>query len=65
MSNKTLKLQIFAWSLSVAVSLAAIFAWGQDFGWNLWPFSAYMVFPLLGLLAFSLMWSHYVSRGSP
>jgi hypothetical protein len=53
-------LQVFAWSLSFLVSFIAIFAWGTDFGWHI-PFNAYIIFPLLGLLAYSLMWSHYVA----
>lgn len=61
MTEKTLVVQIFAWGLSLAASLAAITAWGQDYGWRILPISAYVVFPLLGLLAFSLMWGHYVA----
>ncbi len=53
--------QIFAWSLSFVVCLLAILFWGHDYGWKLLPINNYVLFPLLGLLAFSLMWSHYVA----
>lgn len=49
-----------AWSLAALVSLLSLLAWGRDFQWHFTPFSAYTIFPLLGLIAFSLMWAHYV-----
>lgn len=49
-----------AWGLAGLVSLLAIVSWGQKFGWQLWPLSPYLLFPVLGVLAFSLMWVHYV-----
>ncbi len=53
--------QVGAWTLFILVSLLAIVAWGRDYNWRLVPFNTYQFFPLLGLLAFSIMWSHYVS----
>lgn len=50
-----------AWSLSALVSIIAIIAWGHDYNWHFIPLNAYQIFPVLGLLAFSLMWSHYMS----
>jgi hypothetical protein len=52
--------QIIAWSVSLLVSALAIYAWGKTSGWHL-SLSPYQLFPLLGLLAFSLMWAHYVA----
>jgi hypothetical protein len=52
--------QIAAWSLSVVVSTVAFIAWGESNGWQVAHFNAYQFFPLLGLLAWSLMWAHYV-----
>lgn len=52
--------QLAAWSLSAVVSLVAIIAWGQSFQWHL-AFNAYVVFPVLGLVAYSIMWSHYIN----
>jgi hypothetical protein len=53
-------LQVLAWAIGLAVSALAIVAWGRDFGWQVWPVRSYVLFPLLGLWAFSLMWSHYM-----
>lgn len=52
--------QISAWSLSVLVSVLAIVVWGQSFNWHL-SFDAYLVFPVLGLVAYSIMWTHYIA----
>jgi hypothetical protein len=49
-----------AWGLSLTVSIIAVAAWGQDYDWQVIPVNAYQLFPLLGILAFSLMWAHYV-----
>ena len=49
------------WAISVAVCIAAICAWGASYSWQLRYVTAYQIFPLLGLLAFSLMWSHYMT----
>lgn len=54
-------IQVLAWGLAGLVSLLAIIAWGVNYEWDVWPINAYNLFPLLGLLAFSLMWCHYVS----
>ncbi len=51
----------FAWAGSLAVSLIAFVAWGQTYSWRLNNLSIYQIFPLLGLLAFSLMWMHYIT----
>lgn len=55
------KLQLTAWTLSTASVLAAVIAWGQLYQWRLGAVSTYQWFPLLGLLAFSLMWAHYIA----
>lgn len=46
--------------LTVATSLLAVFVWGQSYQWQLVHLSWYQLFPLLGLLAFSIMWSQYM-----
>lgn len=60
MSSKERASLLLAWTVSSLVSLIAIYAWGESNGWRL-SFNAYRLFPLLGLLAFSLMWAHYVA----
>lgn len=60
--NRSIRLcQAAAWSLSAAVSLAALITWGHDYQWRILPINNYLLFPLLGLLAFSLMWAHYIA----
>lgn len=58
--DKAKLVNYFAWSLAGVVSLLAIVAWGQNFGWRFGAMSNYLLFPLCGLLAFSLMWTHYI-----
>lgn len=58
------QLQIFAWSLSLGVSIISVIAWGQITGWQLTELTTYQIFPLLGLLAFSVMWSHYIAAAA-
>ncbi|MEP7204719.1 MAG: hypothetical protein ABI716_00820, partial [Candidatus Saccharibacteria bacterium] len=59
-SNKSRLNKIIAWSLVTIVCAVAIISWGGFYQWQLWPLSIYQLFPLLGLLAFSVMWSHYM-----
>lgn len=54
-------LNLAAWSLSAAVVILAFIAWGQGVAWHLVGISTYRLFPLFGLMAFSLMWSHYLA----
>jgi hypothetical protein len=49
-----------AWSLPALACALAISAWGIAFDWQFDSLSAYSIFPVLGLLAFSIMWSHYM-----
>lgn len=41
------------------VSVLSVVAWGQV-GFGIDDLNAYILFPLFGLLAFSLMWTHYI-----
>lgn len=52
--------QIAAWSLTAAVVLLAILVWGQFYDWHV-ALNAYLLFPVLGLAAYSIMWSHYIA----
>jgi hypothetical protein len=58
---KTKQLQWFAWGSALVVTVLAVVAWGQSFSWNFSILNTYLLFPVLGLIAFSLMWSHYVT----
>lgn len=57
---KARDLQIFAWGSAGFAFLAGLFAWGQTFKWQFFM-SNYTLFSLFGLVAFGLMWSHYVT----
>lgn len=62
MSKKSILLcQIIAWSLSLSTCLVALLAWGHDYAWHIFPVNIYVLFPLLGLLAYGLMWAHYIA----
>ena len=60
LSSRERLCQTIAWSVSGISTAIAILAWGNLANWQL-SFQAYLLFPLLGLLAFSLMWAHYVA----
>ncbi|SRR6266550_2279548 len=51
---------IVAWGVSMMVSAVAFVAWASLNHWRFDHLTVYRIFPLLGLLAFSLMWVHYV-----
>lgn len=57
------KLNEIAWGLSAVVTLVGFMAWAQNLNWELGDVRAYEFFPFLGLLAFSLMWVHYMIAG--
>jgi hypothetical protein len=52
--------QLAAWSLGLAVVTVSVIAWGGNFAWQFSPISIYVIFPVLGLIAYGLMWSHYL-----
>ena len=51
--------QIIAWVLVCLVVAASILAWTSSYQWHILPLSTYEVFPVLGLLAFGLLWTTY------
>jgi hypothetical protein len=53
-------LNIVATALAVLTCGLAFVAWGQDNAWQLTHLSVYQVFPIFGLIAFSVMWSQYM-----
>ena len=52
----TRNLSLVAWLLGGFVSFVSFYVWLSNLG----KFNIYSLFPLLGLLAFSLMWTHYI-----
>lgn len=60
MNKSTPSLLYAACGLTAIVSILAIYVWGHSFGWNTHVLNSYLFFPVLGLLAFSIMWSQYI-----
>lgn len=50
---------LFAWLTSLVVTVLAVTTWWQCLSVPVSKLSVYDVFPLFGLVAFSLMWAHY------
>jgi len=59
MDKSVQRLQLTAWGLAAIVCALAFISWLQHT--HLSNITTYDVFPLLGLFAFSLMWTHYMS----
>jgi hypothetical protein len=49
-----------ALGLTALTCLLALLVWGNSAEWQLTHLSTYQIFPVLGLLAFSIMWSQYM-----
>lgn len=61
---KPKNLQLVAWTTTLTAATLAFIAWGQGNGWRFAGLSLYQLFPLFGLLAFSIMWSHYIAAAT-
>jgi hypothetical protein len=61
MTNRQKLLEYGAWGLSLLTMVIAFVAWGDKLHWKFNHLSTYSLFPLFGLLAFGLMWSHYAA----
>lgn len=48
------------WTLTTVVGALAVYVWGQSFRWEFSALNAYLFFPVLGLLAYSILWSQYM-----
>lgn len=53
-------IQYLPWTLSITSSVLAIAVWANFLHWDFGAISTYQFFPVLGLLAFSIMWTHYM-----
>jgi hypothetical protein len=54
------QMYVGAAALTAVTCLLAFVAWGQGNQWHFNGLSTYQVFPIFGLLAFSIMWSQYM-----
>ncbi len=48
-----------SWVVYTFVMAVSIYAWGISFSWDFSNLNVYLIFPLLGLLAWTTMWTHY------
>lgn len=60
-ANMLASTPIIPWLVTAVVSVLALYVWGSSNAWQLGSLSTYQIFPVLGLLAFSIMWSHYMT----
>lgn len=51
---------VFPWVLGLVVMFAGFLAWFQNMGNTIHIVSLYQVFPMLGIWAWSLMWTHFI-----
>jgi len=51
----------FSWSLLILSLVLPVVAWGSGLSWNPGSLTLYQWFPLFGLIAWMVMWTHYVS----
>lgn len=56
----TQSLKLFAWLLTLLAVGISTLAWYQGLRLGLRGINSYELFPLFGLIAFSVMWSHYI-----
>lgn len=61
MRSRPRQIQISAWGLTVISIGLAIIVWGQSLQWHIVSTSTYLLFPIFGLIAFSLLWSQYIT----
>jgi len=49
-----------SWFLFVVVVTISLVVFGRGLNWNLDTLTIYSIFPIFGILAWSIMWTHYV-----
>jgi len=59
MNQKTFN--YFSWGIFALSVVLPIAVWGNNVSWNFSSLSLYSYFPLFGLLAWMIMWTHYVN----
>lgn len=60
MSNKTL-VKITGWGSALIGTALSLYVWGASLSWKVSNVTAYSLFPVLGLVVYSLMISHYLT----
>lgn len=54
---------VIAWVIALGALFTVFAAWAQHHSWHFVGLGSYDIFPLFGLVAFSLMWGHYMVGG--
>jgi hypothetical protein len=52
---------IFSWTILIISVLIPLIVWGGTIAWNISTLTPYQWFPLFGLLAWMIMWTHYIN----
>lgn len=55
------RLPLVAWMLTATTIALAVLAWGPEFSWDFHLVNVYVLFTIFGLIAFSTMWSQYIT----
>jgi hypothetical protein len=61
MRNRQFAAKITVWAITFTTVLLAIVVWGNNLQWHIFSESTYTLFPVFGLVAFSILWSQYLS----
>jgi len=56
--------RLVSWGTAIIAVLVFKAFWVDAYGWSFWPIENYRIFPFFGVLAFGLMWSHYMTAAS-
>lgn len=51
--------QLTSWAISMVAAVAVFISWGHSYYWQI--YNSYQLFPIFGMLAFTLMWGHYIA----
>jgi len=54
-------MKFIAWAVTAIVVILGIIAWALPLKWHIFGTSIYLLFPIFGLVAFSLMWAQYIN----
>jgi hypothetical protein len=55
------KFIIFSWSIFSISIIIPLIVWGSGINWGITSITPYQWFPLFGLLAWMIMWTHYIN----
>jgi hypothetical protein len=62
MNQKPMAFVFVVWLITLITIILAAVAWGENLSWHFSGITIYKIFPIFGLIAFSLLWSQYIAR---